>query len=143
MCEHRVPFDDVKRFLLFAALFPPLAFIVAIWGVLQIFNWALAGSITADYHQLILLPAAYVIALFPAMLTALVDDVLATRNVRYRILWTALSGYLFIFAPLLAALLMGLVHGPYLMLFGTIGAVPGAICSWLAGGSKPNLRGTD
>ncbi len=127
----------MKRFLVFAALFPPLAFIVAIWGVLQILNWALAASSTVDYHQLILLPAAYVIVLFPAMLTALVDDVLARRNVRNRILWTALTGYVFIFAPLLAALLMGFVHGPYLMLFGVIGAVPGAICSWLAGGSKP------
>ena len=129
----------MKRFLVFAALFPPLAFIVAIWGVLQILNWALAESSTADYHQLILLPAAYVIVLIPAMITALVDDVLARRNVRYRILWTALAGYVFIFAPLLAALLMGFVHGPYLMLFGIIGAVPGAICSWLAGGSKLNL----
>jgi hypothetical protein len=25
------------------------------------------------------------------------------------------------------------------MLFGIIGAIPGAICSWLAGGSQPNL----
>jgi hypothetical protein len=129
----------MKRFLVFAALFPPLAFIVAIWGVLQVLNWALAESSTADYHQLILLPAAYVIVLFPALLTALVDDVLARRNVRYRILWTAFAGYVFIFAPLLAALLMGFVHGPYLMLFGIIGAIPGAICSWLAGGSQPNL----
>ena len=131
--------DDMKRFLVFAALFPPLAFIVAMWGVLQILNWALAEPSTADYHQLILLPAAYVILLLPAMLTAQVDDVLARRCVRYRILWTALAGYMFIFAPLLGALLMGFVHGPYLMLFGIIGSVPGAICSWLAGGSKPNL----
>ena len=129
----------MKRFLIFAALFPPLAFIVAIWGVLQFMNWALAESNTADYHQLILLPAAYVILLFPALLTALVDDVVARRNVRYRILWTALAGYVLIFAPLLAALLMGLAHGSYLMLFGIIGSIPAAICSWLAGGSKPNL----
>jgi hypothetical protein len=129
----------MKRFLVFAALFPPLAFVVAIWGVLQIVSWALGESSTTDYHQLVLLPAAYVIVLFPAMLTALVDDVLARRNVRYRIFWTGLAGYVFIFAPLLAALLMGFIHGPYLMLFGIVGAVPGATCSWLAGGSKPNL----
>jgi len=129
----------MKRFLVFAALFPPLAFIVAIWGVLQIMNWALAESSTADYHLLILLPAAYVILMVPALLAGLVDDVLARRKVRYRILWTALAGYVFIFAPLLAALLMGFVHGPYLMLFGIIGAVPGATCSWLAAGLKPDL----
>jgi hypothetical protein len=129
----------MRRFLVFAALFPPFAFIVAMWGVLQILNLALAESSTADYHQLILLPAAYVIGLLPAILTALADEALARRHVRYRILWTALAGYVFIFAPLLAALLMGFVHGPYLMVFGIIGAIPGAICSWLAGGSKPNL----
>ena len=129
----------MKRFLVFAALFPPLAFIVAIWGVVQVMNRVLAESNTADYHQLILLPVAYVVVLLPAMLTAVVDDVLARRNVPYRILWTALAGYGFIFAPLLAALWMGLVHGPYLLLFGIIGAVPGATCSWLAGGPKPAL----
>ena len=128
----------MKRFLVFAALFPPLAFIVAIWGVLQVVNWVLGESSTADYHQLVLLPAAYFLGLLPAMLTARVDDVLAKKNVRYRILWTALAGYVFIFAPLLAALLMGFVHGPYLLLFGIIGALPAAFCSWLAGGSKPN-----
>ena len=123
----------MRRFLVFAALFPLLAFIVAFWGMLQIMNWALGENSTSDYHQLILLPAAYVIVLLPAMLTALADDVLARRNVRYRILWTALSGYMFIFIPLLVALLTGSVHGPYLLLFGIIGAVPGAVCSWLAG----------
>jgi hypothetical protein len=27
---------------------------------------------------------------------------------------------------------MGFVHGPYVVLFGLIGAVPAALCSWLA-----------
>ena len=123
----------MRRFLIFAILFPPLAFIVALWGMLQILNWALGEQSTADYHQLILLPAAYVILLLPAMLTALVDNVLARRNVGYRILWTALAGYMFIFVPLLVPLLTRSVRGPYLLLFGIIGAVPGAVCSWLAG----------
>ena len=123
----------MRRVLVFAALFPPLAFAVALWGMLQILNWALGEKSTADYHQLILLPAAYVIVLLPAMLTALVDDVLARRSIRYRILWTAFAGYMFIFAPLLVALLSGSVRCPYLLLFGIIGAVPAAICSWLAG----------
>lgn len=122
----------MRRFLIFALLFPPLTFVVAFWGMLQILNWALGEKSTADYHQLILLPVAYVVALLPAMLTALVDDVLASRSVRHRILWTTLAGYLF-FAPLLVALLTGSIHGPYLLLFGMIGAVPATICSWLAG----------
>jgi hypothetical protein len=123
----------MRRFLIFAALFPPLAFAVTFWGMLQILNWALGEHSTADYHQLVLLPVAYVIVMVPALLTALVDDVLVRRNVRYRILWTALAGYMFIFAPLLTALLTGSVHGPYLLLLGIIGAVPAAICSWLSG----------
>lgn len=123
----------MRRFLIFALLFPPLAFVVTFWGMLQILNWALGEKSTADYHQLILLPVAYMVVLLPAMLTAVVDNALAIRNVRYRILWTTLAGYLFIFAPLLAALLTGSIHGPYLLLFGIIGAVPAAICSWLAG----------
>jgi len=123
----------MRRFLIFGLLFPPLAFVVAFWGMLQILNWALGEKSTADYHQLILLPVAYVVVLLPAMLTAAVDNVLAARNIPYRILRTTLAGYLFIFFPLLAALLTGSVHGPYLLLFGIIGAVPAAICSWLAG----------
>lgn len=123
----------MRRFLIFGLLFPPLAFVVAFWGMLQILNWALGEKSTVDYHQLILLPVAYMVALLPAMLTAVVDNALAIRNVRYRILWTALAGYLFIFVPLLAALLTGSIHGYYLLLFGIIGAVPAAICSWLAG----------
>lgn len=115
----------MRRFLVFAALFPPLAFVVTLCRMLQILNWILGEKSTADYHQLILLPVAYVIVLLPAMLTALVDDVLARRKFRYRILWTAFAGYLFIFIPLLVALLTGSIHGPYLLLFGIIGAVPG------------------
>ena len=123
----------MKRFLIFGILFPPLAFVVTFWVMLQILNWSLGEPSTADFHQLILLPMAYVLAIVPALLTALVDDRLAERNVRYRLLWTALAGYVLIFAPLLTALSMGFVHGPYLLLFGIIGAVPAAICSWLAG----------
>ena len=123
----------MKRFLIFAALFPPLAFVVAMWGMLQILNWALGEHSTAGTHQLILLPVAYVVAILPALLTALADEILARRKVRYRMLWTALAGYLSIYAPLLTSLSTGSVHGPYLLLFGIIGAVPGAICSWLAG----------
>lgn len=132
----------MRRFVVFAVLFPLLAFIVAFWGMLQILNWALGEKSTADYHQLVLLPLAYVLVLLPAMLTAVVDDVLARRNTRFRILWTALAGYVFIFTPLLAALLTGSIHGPYLFLFGLIGAVPGAVCSWLAGRKTPKPHDT-
>ena len=129
----------MRRFVVFATLFPLLAFLVSLWGILQILNWSLGAESTIDYHQLILLPLAYVMVLLPAMLTAVVDDVLARRKTRYRIVWTAFAGYMFIFIPLLAALLTGSIHGPYLLLFGIIGAVPAAICSWLAGSKSAGL----
>lgn len=129
----------MRRFLVFAALFPPLAFVVAFWVMLQILNLALGEKNTVDYHQLILLPIAYTVALLPAMLTALVDHVLAKRNVRYRILGTAFAGYMFIFIPLLTALLTDSIRGVYLLLFGIVGAVPAAICSWLAGSKRVEI----
>jgi len=106
---------------------------VALWGILQLLNWILAEQATADYHQVILLPAAYVITILPALLTAVADGMMAKRNVRHRLLWTAFAGYVFIFLPLLTPLSMGHLHGSYLLLFGIIGAVPAAICSWLSG----------
>lgn len=123
----------MKRFLIFAILFPPIAFVVAFWIMLQIANWTAGGPSTFDYHQVILLPMAYMVGIVPALLTAKADDILFEGRVRYRVLWTALAGYVFIFMPLLAALTMGFVHGPYLLLFGIIGAVPAAVCSWVAG----------
>ena len=123
----------MRRFIIFAGLFPPLAFVVAMWGMLQILNWVLGEKSTAEFGQLILLPLAYMLTILPALLTAVVDDGLARKNVRFRMLWTALAGYVTIFVPLLPSVLTRSVHGPYLLLFGIIGAVPAAICSWLAG----------
>jgi uncharacterized membrane protein len=122
----------MRRFAVFAILFPPLAFVVAFWGMLQILTLALGDKSTIEFGQLVLLPLAYTVTLVPAMLTALVDDILAKRKTRYRILWTAFAGYVFIFLPLGTSILWGSIHGPYLVLFGIIGAVPAAICSWLA-----------
>ncbi|MDN5004298.1 hypothetical protein ACFQZO_25985 [Bradyrhizobium sp. GCM10027634] len=123
----------MRRFAVFAILFPPLAFLVAFWGMLQILTLALGDKSTIEFGQLVLLPLAYALTLVPAMLTALVDAILAKRKTRYRILWTAFAGYVFIFLPLATSMLQGSIHGPYLLLFGIIGAVPAAICSWLAG----------
>lgn len=79
----------MKRFLIFAILFPPIAFVVAFWIMLQILNWAVGGPSTFDYHQVILLPVAYMVGIVPALLTAKADDILFKGRVRYRMLWTA------------------------------------------------------
>ena len=36
------------------------------------------------------------------------------------------------YVPLIGAFWMHFVHGPYLLLFGLIGAVPASVCAWLS-----------
>lgn len=68
----------------------------------------------------------------PALLAAGVDHALAGHNVSYRIALTALFGYVISYLPLAAACGVGLALGPDALLLGLIGAVPSAVCSWLA-----------
>ena len=104
----------MKRFLIFAAIAPPLGFIVAFWVMLQIANWLAGSPGTFDVAQVMMLPTIYLIGLIPALLL------------------TALFGCAISYLPLIGAPWMGFVHGPYVVLFGLIGAVPAAVCSWLA-----------
>ena len=55
------------------------------------------------------------------------------RNMGYRVFWTAVAGFVLIFLPMLTPLTIRFLDGPYLFVFGIIGAAPAAICSWLAG----------
>lgn len=123
----------MRRFLIFALLGPALGFVTLFWILLQAFNGLLGAPNTFDWHQVVLLPVAYMLGIGPALITALFDHVLARRRVRARILWTALFAYAATYLILLHAWTAGTVHGPYLLAFGLIGAVPGAICAWLSG----------
>ena len=122
---------STRRVLVFALLGPPIGFATGFWGLLQLLNWALGSPGTFDIAQLVLLPAAYVIGIVPALIVAQFDHAVARS--RYRVLWTTLFAYLAGFLPILGALMMGFVQGLWVLPFGLIGAVPGAICSWLAG----------
>jgi len=122
----------MKRFLIFAAVAPPLGFIVAFWVMLQIANWLAGSPNTFDVAQIMMLPTIYLVGLIPALLAAWFDRALARRNVSYRMALTALFGYAISTLPLAVAFWVGLAHGPYVLLFGLIGAVPSALCSWLA-----------
>jgi hypothetical protein len=122
----------MKRFLIFATLWPILGFVWGFWIVLQISNWSVGAPLTFDYHQVNLLPTAYIVGIVPALLLAWLDDVLATRNMRYRVGCTALVAYVISYVPMLGALSLPFMHDPYIWLLGIIGAVPGAVCSWLA-----------
>jgi cytochrome c biogenesis protein CcdA len=122
----------MKRFLIFGLLGPPLGFVTAFWVMLPALDWSLGASSHAEFHQIVLLPVAYMIGIVPALLAALFDHVLARRKARWRILWTTLVSTTAGFLPIAASMFDGFVHGPYVLLFGLIGAVPGAICAWLS-----------
>ena len=122
----------MTRFLIFAAMAPPLGFVVAFWVMLQIANWLAGSPSTFDVAQIMMLPTIYLVGLIPALLAAWFDHALARRNVSYRIALTALFGYAITYLPLAAAFRIGLAHGSYVLLFGLIGAVPSAVWSWLA-----------
>jgi hypothetical protein len=123
----------MKRLLTFAVLGPPLGMLTGMFGILPVLNWAVGGPQTQyDYHQIVLLPAAYMVGFVPALLAGVFDGVLAKRHVRHRVFWCALAGFAVSFLPIAGALSMGYIHGPFLLLFGLLGAVPGAVCSWLA-----------
>ena len=110
-----------------------------LWGVLPVLNGALGDPSVFDYRQLVLLPLAYQVGLVPALLVAAFDGWLAKRGVRYRVGWSTLFGFAMSFIPLLGALAMGFLHGPFVAMFGLLGAAPAAACSWLSGGG-PRVR---
>jgi hypothetical protein len=126
--------DSMKRFLIFGLLGPLLGFVTFFWILLQILNWALGEENTFDLHQVVLIPMAYVIGIVPALTAAGFDHIL--RNVYRRVLWTTLFGYLLGLFPIASALLMGFVHGTYVLFLGLIGGIPAAICSWLSSEKK-------
>ena len=122
----------MKRLLIFGAIAPPLGFVVAFWVMLQIANWLAGSAITFDVAQIMMLPTIYLVGLTPALLAAWFDHALAKHNVSYRIALTALFGYAISYLPLAVVYWVDFAHGPEVLLFGLIGAVPSAGCSWLA-----------
>jgi hypothetical protein len=130
----------MKRFLIFVGIAPPLGFIVAFWVMLQIANRLAGSANTFDVAQVMMLPMIYLVGLVPALAVAWFDHALSTRSLSRRVLLTALFGYAISYLPLIGAPWMGFVHGPYVVLFGLIGAVPAALCSWLAGEGRAVAR---
>lgn len=130
----------MKRFLIFVGIAPPLGFIVAFWVMLQIANRFAGSASTFDVAQVMMLPMIYLVGLVPALAVAWFDHALSTRSLSRRVLLTALFGYAISYLPLIGAPWMGFVHGPYVVLFGLIGAVPAALCSWLAGEGRAVAR---
>ena len=115
------------RLLLFGLLGPPFGFVTAFWVILQIVNMALGEKNTADLGQLVLLPMAYIVGIVPALAMGGIDHYF--RNLRLGPLFTCLAGYLLGFMPIATALGMGFIHGPFVLIFGLIGAIPALICA--------------
>jgi hypothetical protein len=124
----------MRRILVFALLGPPLGFVMVFYVLGPAMNWLLGGSADFGWQHVVMLPMAYAIGILPALLTALVDAVLAGRGIRRRLLWTALFGFAASFLPLAGALAAGYIAGePLLLVWGLVGAVPAYVCSRLAG----------
>jgi hypothetical protein len=129
---------SARRALIFGLLGPPIGFVTGFWGLLQLFSWAVDSTSTFDIYQLVLLPEAYIIGIVPALIVAAFDQAIATT--RYRILWTTLFAYGAGFLPIVGAIMMGFINSLWVLPIGIVGAVPGAICSWLAGGPRDATR---
>jgi hypothetical protein len=124
----------MKRFAIFGILFPPLAFVIAFGIILQLAYVTSGERINPEYHQILLLPMAYMAGIVPALLVALVDHMFANRP--YGMLWTVIAGYVCIYLPLAAPMMMKFIDGPAAFLFGISGALPAAICSWLCANKR-------
>jgi hypothetical protein len=119
----------MKRIAIFALLGPLLGFIWGFWIFWQIFSWVLGDGSTFDWHQVILIPLAYAVGIVPCLVTGLFDHFLGST--RWRVLWTALFGYAAALLPLVVSIQY--IHGPAVLIFGIVGVVPAAVCSWLSG----------
>ncbi|MDO8400376.1 MAG: DUF5413 family protein [Bradyrhizobium sp.] len=122
----------MKRILIFTLVAPPLSFATAFWILLQLANWAEGSPFTFNLRQVALLPTVYLIGLIPALLAATYDFVMEEANVSYRAGLTAMFAYAVSYGPLVIAGAMEFTQGPVFWLFGLVGAVPAALCSWLA-----------
>jgi hypothetical protein len=113
----------MKRFLIFTALFPPLAlFIFIASDPIWLRDFPQTGLL------LWMLGYAYFIGAIPAWLAAAADWALSAKPVYLRLAGTMLVAV--IFAELTARDL-GLDKA--VLTFGLMGAIPAAICSWLSG----------
>jgi CHASE2 domain-containing sensor protein len=113
----------MKRFLIFTALFPPLA--LAVFTAPDAF----AKNSLLDWWGL---GAAYMLAIIPAWLIAGVDWALSAKPAYLRIAGTAVTAAMM--TSSIALFLWGFFPGSWpALMAGLVGAVPAAMCSWLSG----------
>jgi len=122
----------MKRLLIFALVGPPLGLAIGLGVLVPALNVAFGGPPLWDWSRIELIPLAYMMGLVPALITGIFDGVLARRKTKWRPLWTGGFGFAMSFLPVATAILSGMAHGLFLLIFGLVGALPGVICSLLA-----------
>jgi hypothetical protein len=107
----------VKRFLIYLLLFPAIA-TVALYAVIYILTGAVVDSLSGP---------AFLSPLFigPALVVALVDWLVSRTRIPSVMAPTLFAGGV----SVLAAAWAGTIDVP---VFGLVGALPAAVCSWLS-----------
>jgi hypothetical protein len=134
----------MKRVLIFLFLGPPLGLLTGMVVSIPALNFVAGGPQTFDAVALIvLMPLAYAMGAIPALLVCAIDAFLARFKVHARVALCALVGFFIGFLPFprgLIVLASSIFEGrPSLGLLGVValeglvGAIPAAVCSWLAG----------
>jgi FtsH-binding integral membrane protein len=120
----------MKRFLIFALLFPGIA--VAVF-----FAWfSMEMSMFPDNPQaLFVVGWGYVVGVVPALVCAVVDLLLRKTRIP-AVIGTTLVGYGIAILAGLTIFDWGLIGR--ILAFGLIGAIPAAVCSWLSN-EKQNM----
>jgi hypothetical protein len=133
----------MRRVLFFGLLGP---FLVWLTFVLLHVPEAVSKPLPDDFGFVFaFLLAAYVVALLPSLVVAGLDEVMARSGAQplVRIAACAGVGYAaaivlcYLAAPAIAAQATFAKYWPAL---GLLGAVPGAVCSWLSGGKAAQLK---
>jgi hypothetical protein len=108
----------MKRFLIYLLLFPAIA-TVSIFAVLIILVGAYPDSLLALWH-------GYLMSIGPALVVALVDWFAARLGGIRGVIATTLFAY---GVTVLAVVWAGTID---VWIFGFVGAIPAAVCSWLS-----------
>ncbi len=128
----------MRRVLIFVLVGPPVGLAVGVLFLLPAFSFMAGDPMPSALDQIMrlfaLLPLAYLLGFVPALLVCFADAILESKGFGWRIMWITFVGFFAGFLPLLSSLPAGLSHEPLLTaLLGFVGAVPAAMCSYLAG----------
>jgi hypothetical protein len=127
----------MRHDLIFLLGGPPIGAAVCFFVLTPLISIAAGGNdplfnVSMIFAFVLTLPFAYLFGLIPAGLLCIVSAQLIRHQVRLRWAWCAIGGFALGFLPLAPSFFSGFIHGPYLLAFGLVGALPGGLCSWLA-----------